>query len=171
MESSAESPLKEAPYPTLVGTAITGQSANPPITLASAPSIPAMAMITLASIIISILAKSRCTPDTPTSYSLNTSLPKVSAVIAASSATGMSLVPPVATTIFPMPEALDFSPIRPILASLKYVNPTLFFISSAFSPSSLVIRIFFWPFLTIASIIPMICSGVFPEPNTTSGTP
>ena len=32
----------------LVGTAITGQSASPPMTLARAPSIPAMAMMTLA---------------------------------------------------------------------------------------------------------------------------
>ena len=48
MESSADTPPKDAPYPMLVGTAITGQSARPPMTLARAPSIPAMAMITRA---------------------------------------------------------------------------------------------------------------------------
>jgi hypothetical protein len=48
MDSSAASPPKLAPYPTLVGTAITGQSTRPPSTLASAPSIPAMATTTRA---------------------------------------------------------------------------------------------------------------------------
>ena len=42
--SRADTPPKDAPYPMLVGTAITGQSARPPMTLARAPSIPAMAM-------------------------------------------------------------------------------------------------------------------------------
>ena len=46
-------PPKEAPYPTLVGTAITGQSARPAITLARAPYIPAIATITEALIISS----------------------------------------------------------------------------------------------------------------------
>ena len=54
IDKSAETPPKDAPYPTLVGTAMTGQSAKPPITLASAPSIPAIAMITLALMISSI---------------------------------------------------------------------------------------------------------------------
>ena len=54
IERSAETPPKDAPYPILVGTAITGQSARPPITLASAPSIPAIAMITRAFMIESI---------------------------------------------------------------------------------------------------------------------
>lgn len=40
MESNADKPWKDAPYPTLVGTAITGQSASPPMTLARAPSMP-----------------------------------------------------------------------------------------------------------------------------------
>src|SRR5205814_4879563 len=34
-------PPREAPYPTLVGTAITGRATNPPTTEGSAPSIPA----------------------------------------------------------------------------------------------------------------------------------
>ena len=41
-------PLEAAPYPTLVGTAITGQLTKPPITLANVPSMPAMAMTTRA---------------------------------------------------------------------------------------------------------------------------
>ena len=70
--------------PTSVGYgAITGQSAIPPMTLASAPSIPAIAIITLAFIIVSIWFISLCIPATPTSYSLTTSLPYTSAVLAA----------------------------------------------------------------------------------------
>ena len=40
MESRADRPPKFAPYPMLVGTAITGQEASPPTTLANAPSMP-----------------------------------------------------------------------------------------------------------------------------------
>ena len=36
IDKRADKPPKEAPYPTLVGTAITGQSASPPTTLARA---------------------------------------------------------------------------------------------------------------------------------------
>ena len=43
-----------------------------------------------------------------------------SAVNAASSATGMSLVPPVATTMVPSPSGSGRGPIRPILASALY---------------------------------------------------
>src|SRR2546430_15311736 len=46
---SAAIPPKDAPYPTLVGTAMTGRSTSPPITLGSAPSMPATATIALAS--------------------------------------------------------------------------------------------------------------------------
>ena len=67
MDKSADKPPKLAPYPTLVGTAITGQSAMPPITLASAPSIPAMATMTLALMISSTWSIRRCMPATPTS--------------------------------------------------------------------------------------------------------
>ena len=63
----ADTPPKDAPYPMLVGTAITGQSARPPMTLARAPSIPAMAIITRASIIESMWDSRRCRPATPTS--------------------------------------------------------------------------------------------------------
>ena len=48
IDKRADKPPKEAPYPTLVGTAITGQSASPPTTLARAPSIPAITTITWA---------------------------------------------------------------------------------------------------------------------------
>ena len=48
MESNAARPPKLAPYPTLVGTAMTGTSTSPPTTLASAPSIPAMTIMTSA---------------------------------------------------------------------------------------------------------------------------
>src|SRR5262249_20683193 len=41
MERNAVSPLRAEPYPTLVGTPITGDDTSPPTTLASAASIPA----------------------------------------------------------------------------------------------------------------------------------
>src|SRR5439155_19542557 len=46
--SSAASPLKLAPYPILVGTAITGTETRPPTTLGSAPSMPATTITTRA---------------------------------------------------------------------------------------------------------------------------
>ena len=49
MPSRAASPLKLAPYPTLVGTAITGLSMSPPTTEGRAPSMPATTMIARAS--------------------------------------------------------------------------------------------------------------------------
>ena len=49
----------------------------------------------------------------PTSYSRTTSLPSTCAVSAASSATGMSLVPPVAMTTFPMPSGWGSPPTMP----------------------------------------------------------
>ena len=48
MVRRAEIPWRFAPYPTDVGTAITGQAAKPATTEGSAPSIPATATITLA---------------------------------------------------------------------------------------------------------------------------
>ena len=52
---------------TLVGTAMTGQSASPPMTEGSAPSMPATATITRADMISSMCDSRRCIPDTPTS--------------------------------------------------------------------------------------------------------
>src|SRR5215510_12523106 len=43
---SAASPLKLAPYPTLVGTAMTGLSMSPATTLGNAPSMPAITITT-----------------------------------------------------------------------------------------------------------------------------
>ena len=81
----------------LVGTAITGQSASPPMTLARAPpsrngddDVGAHELLQV--------GEQPVQPRHPTSYRRTTSLPRASAVRAASSATGMSLVPPVATT-------------------------------------------------------------------------
>src|SRR3989442_14537785 len=45
--SKAARPPNEAPYPTLVGTAITGTFTKPPTTPGSAPSIPAPSVIAL----------------------------------------------------------------------------------------------------------------------------
>lgn len=100
IDKSAESPPKLEPYPTLVGTAITGLSTSPPTTLASAPSIPAMTIITFAPLMSFSFANNLCIPATPTSYILSTLFPNACAVTAASSATGISDVPAVTTAIY-----------------------------------------------------------------------
>src|SRR5689334_14022942 len=66
--SSAANPPKLAPYPTLVGTAITGAATRPATTLGSAPSIPATTITTLAFRSCGRQASRRCNPATPTSY-------------------------------------------------------------------------------------------------------
>src|SRR3954469_6473864 len=86
--SSAVTPPNEAPYPMLVGTAITGTPTKPPTTLGSAPSIPAQTTTTRAPDKVSLCASSLWMPATPTSYTRRTSLPISSAVVTASSATG-----------------------------------------------------------------------------------
>src|SRR3989338_39840 len=101
MVKSGAMPLKLAPYPTLVGTAITGFEIRPLTTLASAPSIPAMTMITLASSRSSLLSKTLCSPATPTSYRVFPPFPINSNVAFASSATLISAVPPVTTKQMP----------------------------------------------------------------------
>ena len=65
--SSAVTPSSAEPYPTLVGTATTGAPVRPPITLANAPSMPAITITASAEVITSSLARSRCRPATPTS--------------------------------------------------------------------------------------------------------
>src|SRR5215469_10865505 len=65
--SSAAIPLKLAPYPMLVGTAMTGTETRPPTTLGSAPSIPATTITTRASASRSRRSSKRCKPETPTS--------------------------------------------------------------------------------------------------------
>jgi hypothetical protein len=57
--SNADNPPKLAPYPLLVGTAMTGQCTKPPTTLGKAPSMPATTMMTLASKSRSFLPSSR----------------------------------------------------------------------------------------------------------------
>src|SRR6185437_5632458 len=57
--SSAATPPKLAPYPTLVGTAITGAATSPPTTLGSAPSIPATQITTRACVNFSRCSRSR----------------------------------------------------------------------------------------------------------------
>ena len=67
MDSRAVTPPKAVPYPTLVGTAMTGQFASQATSLAMAPSMPAIAMMTRAFMISSTWLKSRWMPETPTS--------------------------------------------------------------------------------------------------------
>ena len=55
-------PPKLAPYPTLVGTAMTGTSTRPPTTLGSAPSIPATTMMTRAAVSRDVLSQQAVKP-------------------------------------------------------------------------------------------------------------
>ena len=72
-----------------------------PTTEGSAPSIPAQTITTSAVSRSLRTASSRCNPATPTLYIRVTLAPNVSAVTAASSATGRSLVPAHTTAIWP----------------------------------------------------------------------
>src|SRR6267378_288215 len=103
MPSRAASPPNDAPYPTLVGTAITGTFTRPPTTLGSAPSIPATTIMTAALRRASVWLRIRCRPATPTSVRRSTRLRSARAVTAASSATARSLVPAVTTRMVPRP--------------------------------------------------------------------
>ena len=111
--------MEARPIPMLVGTAITGQATSPPITLGSAPSIPAQTTHTFASAMRSRADISRCKPATPTSKIASTSFPIVCAVSWASSATGISLVPAHATMIFPLPVCFRSPQIRTTLDARK----------------------------------------------------
>src|SRR5690606_33733574 len=73
--SSGVTPSSTAPYPTDVGTAITGQPTSPPTTLGSAPSMPATQITASAAASRSCSASNRCTPATPTSRSSSTCSP------------------------------------------------------------------------------------------------
>src|SRR5215475_5187766 len=64
--SSAAIPLKLAPYPMLVVTAIAGTETRPPTTLGSAPSMPATTITTRAVARRSRRSSRRCKPETPT---------------------------------------------------------------------------------------------------------
>ncbi len=75
MDNNAARPLKLAPYPTLVGTPITGQLTRPPTTLVKAPSMPATLIMTAALVINSIWSNKRWIPATPTSYARSTRQP------------------------------------------------------------------------------------------------
>src|SRR5206468_3394379 len=92
---SGANPPNAAPYPTLVGTAITGTRTNPPTTEGKAPSIPAITITTAADESSSCRASTRWMPATPTSVTRATQFPSAADVTAASSATGRSLVPAV----------------------------------------------------------------------------
>src|SRR3954447_20637315 len=98
MASSAVTPSRAAPYPTLVGTATTGAAVRPPTTLASAPSMPATTTTAVAVANSWRWGTMRCRPATPTSLIRCTLTPKASKTTAHSSATGPSAVPAVTTS-------------------------------------------------------------------------
>ncbi len=67
MARRAATPLKLAPYPTLVGTATMGTENRPATTLGRAPSMPAQTMMTRAFFSRPYSLRRRCRPATPTS--------------------------------------------------------------------------------------------------------
>src|SRR3989338_5973391 len=131
-------PLKDAPYPIDVGTAITGFSINPETTLGKTPSIPATTISTLASDNFSLLLSNLCIPATPTSYNFSTLLPIASATTAASSATGISDVPALKTRILPFFTTLLFLIIIVFEILLYCAFLTCFLISLNISSVALV---------------------------------
>src|SRR6185436_6426964 len=98
---SAARPPNDAPYPMLVGTAITGRPVMPPTTLARAPSMPATTTTAEAFRSAGTWRRMRWIPATPASYTRPTGTPMNSRVTAASSATGRSAVPALTTRTFP----------------------------------------------------------------------
>src|ERR1700722_4627165 len=101
MVSSAVTPSSAAPYPVLVGTATTGAGVNPPTTLANAPSMPAITTTASAMAMVSISARSRCSPATPQSTRRVGSKPSAVRTATHSVATGKSAVPAVITATVP----------------------------------------------------------------------
>src|SRR3989338_4090220 len=169
--SKGAMPLNEAPYPTEVGTAIIGLPNNPDTTLGSTPSIPATTTSTLESSILFLLLNNRCSPATPTSYSLSTLFPIASATTAASSATFISDVPAVMTRIFPF---LVICPLLLIIIVFDFLLYCEFFncFLTALNISSVAlvartVLFFFASLLTISST----CFTVLFWQNTTSGNP
>src|SRR6476646_1714865 len=108
MASSAATPPRDAPYPTLVGTATSGTPVSPPTTDGSAPSIPATTTRQSAAASRSRTPSSRCRPATPTSSIRSTLEPCTRTVSAASAATGASDVP--ALTTATVPRAVGIGP-------------------------------------------------------------
>src|SRR6476619_4817096 len=101
MVNSAAMPPKAAPYPTEVGTAITGAETNPATTPGNAPSIPAKTTITRALRSTASRPSTPCRPATPTSTTSSVARPRNSATNCASRATGRSDVPAHTTTTSP----------------------------------------------------------------------
>ena len=171
MPSSADSPPKLAPYPMLVGTAMTGARTRPPTTLGNAPSMPATAMTTRAASRRSRSASSRCSPATPASYTVSTRLPRASAATRASSATGRSDVPAATTRTRPRP--VGSAAARRVMMRATAWNcasgTSARTASNASGPVRVTMRVS--PLATIRSAMAAVCAGVLPAPNTISGTP
>jgi hypothetical protein len=72
---------------------MTGQPTSPPMTLASAPSMPATTMTAWASSSWSLTCRTRLSPATPTSWMRRVFRPTADATARASAATGESAVP------------------------------------------------------------------------------
>src|SRR3989344_2315449 len=153
-------PLKDAPYPTDVGTAIIGFPINPETTLGKTPSMPATIISTFASDNFSLFFNNLCKPATPTSYSLSTLLPIASATTAASSATLISDVPALKIRILPFLICLFFLLIMIVLEILLYWAFLMYFLTSInISSVALVARtsaLFSANFLTISATCPVV---------------
>mmetsp|Transcript_10607 Transcript_10607/g.25991 ORF Transcript_10607/g.25991 Transcript_10607/m.25991 type:complete len:228 (+) Transcript_10607:321-1004(+) len=177
MDSMGLKPPRAAPYPMLVGTAMTGTSTSPATTLGSAPSIPATTTTTSASRISSTRANSRWRPATPISTMRRVSAtPMRRAVTAASSATDMSAVPAVSTATHPSTDATGWE-LAPTPDTRQMRATGLYSISGwsarMASYTSGVMRVAITTDCRSrsASMMRTICSGVFPGPHTTSGSP
>ena len=102
---------------------MTGQSASPPMTLASAPSIPAMAMMTAGPHDVIQMGQQAVEPCHPHIIQAHHFVAVDFGGQRRFLCHGdIRLVPPVATTIFPMPSGAGMGPTMPTFASLP-VDP------------------------------------------------
>src|SRR6478672_6337018 len=171
MASSAATPPRDAPYPTLVGTATSGTPFSPPTTDGSAPSIPATTTRQSAAASRSRTPSSRCRPATPTSSIRSTPEPCTRTVSAASAATGASDVP--ALTTATVPRAVGSGPRVTARAtgSIPASGRARATDASASSDSRVASTARSGCRSCRVRRIVTTCSGVLPAPYTTSGSP
>src|SRR6185437_6152099 len=163
--SSGAMPANAAPYPTLVGTAITGDRTSPPTTDGSAPSMPAITITTEADASSSRLASTRWIPATPTSVTRATQSPSASSVTAGSSATGRSLVPAVTMATVPVPRGGAVAPCRCAVRAVRLSSISGISVRKCSAASSLRrVASTASPWAAIRRAISPICSAVLPAP-------
>src|SRR5580704_14583256 len=173
MLAAAARPPAATPYPTLVGTPITGALTSPATTLGRAPSIPATTTTHSAARSCSSRASSRPSPATPTSARTSARTPSTASVAAHSLATFRSVVPAVTTST--LPRAVGSTPTATVPATGSAWTASPGKRAAAWSRTPAAQRVAragaSGSRARNSASSAKICSGVLPSPNTTSGTP